>query len=278
MEYIELNIETDPELFEMLTAQLAELNFESFLDDLTSMQAYVQQEQFLELETKQLLEDYASKAALHYTLKVIPKQNWNEEWEKNFNPIVIADQIYVRADFHPATPDGQYKHQIVVTPKMSFGTGHHETTSMVMQHQLGIDHSGKTVLDIGCGTGILAILAEKLGASQIGAFDNDEWCQLNSQENVDLNGCQKIEVRLGTIETEPEQQYDILLANINRNILLAQIPVYVQFMKHNACLVVSGFFASDGPDIVQKAKESGLAEVRSLQQNNWMSIVFEKIG
>lgn len=273
MDYIELTLQIDADFVEILMAELAELGFESFVETDEGLEAYVQEEIFNDLAVKQMLENYASRTAISYQFKKIARQNWNEEWEKNFQPIQIGEQIYVRADFHEPKPDFPY--EIIITPKMSFGTGHHETTSMVMEHQLGIEHTNKKVLDVGTGTGILAVLASKLGASTISAFDIDEWSVENTIENIKLNDVANVIVRLGTIEDEPHDIYDIVLANINRNILISQIPAYVTFLKPGGELIVSGFYEKDIADIETIAESVGLKKVAQLSKNNWAAVVFK---
>lgn len=273
MDYIELTLQIDADFVEILMAELAELGFESFVETDEGLEAYVQEEIFNDLAVKQMLENYASRTAISYQFKKIARQNWNEEWEKNFQPIQIGEQIYVRADFHEPKPDFPY--EIIITPKMSFGTGHHETTSMVMEHQLGIEHTNKKVLDVGTGTGILAVLASKLGASTISAFDIDEWSVENTIENIKLNDVANVIVRLGTIEDEPHDIYDIVLANINRNILISQISAYVTFLKPGGELIVSGFYEKDIADIETIAESVGLKKVAQLSKNNWAAVVFK---
>ncbi len=274
MDYIELTLQIDADFVEILMAELGELGFESFVETDEGMEAYIQEDIFDDMAVKQMLENYAARTAISYQFKKIVRQNWNEEWEKNFQPIQIGEQIYVRADFHEPMPD--FPFEIIITPKMSFGTGHHETTSMVMEHQLTIDHANKKVLDVGTGTGILAVLASKLGASQISAFDIDEWSVENTIENVQLNNVSNVSVRQGTIEDEPKDRYDIVLANINRNILLNQIPVYVTFLKKGGDLIVSGFYEKDIADIQTVAESVGLKKIAQLSKNNWAAVVFKK--
>ena len=273
MSYIELSLQIEPDFAEIMMAELSELGFESFVETEDGLEAYIQEDLFEDLLVKNMIESYAERTAISYAFKKIAKQNWNEEWEKNFQPISIGNDIYVRADFHEAQPS--YLYEIIITPKMSFGTGHHETTSMVMEHQLTISHGGKKVLDIGTGTGILAVLASKLGAKYISAFDIDEWSVENTIENVTLNNAPNIAVRLGTIEDEPEEKYEIVLANINRNILLQQIPAYVTFMSEGASLVISGFYEADIADIQAVAESVGLKKVAQSSKNQWASVVFK---
>lgn len=273
MSYIELSLQIDLDFNEIMMAELAELGFETFVETEDGLDAYVQEELFEDLAVKNMLETYAERTPISYAFKQIAKQNWNEEWEKNFQPISIGNDIYVRADFHEPQPDFLY--EIIITPKMSFGTGHHETTSMVMEHQLRIPHQDKKVLDVGTGTGILAVLAEKLGAKYVSAFDIDEWSVENTIENIALNNTSKIAVRLGTIEDEPQAKYEIVLANINRNILLQQIPAYATFMAEGASLVISGFYETDIADIQAVAESVGLKKTAQLSKNQWASVVFK---
>lgn len=271
--YIELSLQIDLDFNEIMMAELAELGFETFVETEDGLEAYVQEELFEDLAVKNMLETYAERTPISYAFKHIAKQNWNEEWEKNFQPISIGNDIYVRADFHEPQPN--YLYEIIITPKMSFGTGHHETTSMVMEHQLTISHQDKKVLDVGTGTGILAVLAEKLGAKYVSAFDIDEWSVENTMENIALNNTSKIAVRLGTIEDEPKDKYEIVLANINRNILLQQIPAYATFMAEGASLIISGFYEADIADIQVVAESVGLKKVAQLSKNQWASVVFK---
>lgn len=274
MNYIELTVATEDDFVEILIAELAELGFDSFVETNDGVQAYIIETEFREDTVKQLLETYAGRTSVSYSLKNIVQQNWNAEWEKNFEPIAVDDKIFVRAAFH--APDPTFEHNIVITPKMSFGTGHHETTSMVMELQLGIDHNSKTVLDVGTGTGILSILAAKLGAAQINAFDIDEWSAENTEENQELNNVPNMSVRLGTIQDEPHAVYDIVLANINRNILLDEIPIYATFMKSGSYLFVSGFYELDKPDIQAVAENNGLEKIDERNKNQWAAVVFIK--
>lgn len=272
MNYIELSLEVNSTFAEILVAELAELGFDSFIDTESGFQAYIDQALFNDQSTKLLIENYSAKTPLFYTLKTIEKQNWNQQWESSFSPIIVDDSVYIRASFHEPQ---DYKYQIVITPKMSFGTGHHETTSQVMSHQLSIDHKNKTILDVGTGTGILAILAEKLGASNIHGFDIDDWSVENTLENINLNQSKKITVSKGTIFDQVKLKYDIVLANINRNILIDEIPEYRKFMKDDAYLIVSGFYTHDASDIENVAKTVNLEKIAEKNKNKWCAIVFK---
>lgn len=272
--YIETQFTLSADFSEILIAELAEIGYESFVETDDGLLAYIVEEAFATAPLDQIVKQYADLTPILYQYQTLETKNWNEEWEKNYQPIEVAGQIRVRASYH--TPDPRFEYDIVIDPKMSFGTGHHETTTLVMQQQLLIPHRQKSVLDVGSGTGILAILAEKLGATQLTAFDIEEWAYHNAVENAAMNGCQYITVFQGTIADCPPAQYDIVLANINRNILLAEIPHYVQFMKERSTLIVSGFYEKDASDIAQKAADSGLRLVEQQVLNQWTTIRFER--
>ncbi|HEX9826829.1 MAG TPA: 50S ribosomal protein L11 methyltransferase, partial [Flavobacteriaceae bacterium] len=208
---------------------------------------------------------------ISYTFEEIEQTNWNEEWEKNFNPIIVNGTCSVRAPFHEK-PSTVY--DIVIEPKMSFGTGHHETTHMMIQHILKNEFNNKSVLDMGCGTGILAILAEKKGAKSIDAIDYDNWCYLNSLENVERNGCKHITVLEGDAGLLKNRAYDIIIANINRNILLNDINVYASCLNKNGSLFLSGFYKDDIPSIEEECQKYMLNLVEIIEEHNWVAIKF----
>ncbi|WP_304235894.1 50S ribosomal protein L11 methyltransferase [Jiulongibacter sediminis] len=274
MNYFEATIEVNADFAEILIAELAEIGFDTFLENDNGLQAYITEELFDDQAFKLLMEDYSTKTSLFYSIKGIEKQNWNAEWEKSFDPIEVNDQIRVRATFHEAKEGVPY--EIIITPKMSFGTGHHETTSQVMQLQLEVDHKNKKVLDVGTGTGILAILAEKLGASLIRAFDIDEWSVENTLENIELNNCHNISVGQGTIKDETKEEYDIVIANINRNILLDELSIYSTFLKKGGILMLSGFYEKDGPDIEAECNKHSLKKVKIISKKDWAAVVYTK--
>ncbi len=272
MNYLELSVNVSPEFSEIIMAELAQIGFESFTEENDLLNAYILENELDKQDLEEIFERYSTLTELKYTLNEIEKRNWNEEWENAYQPIEVEGRCRVRASFHEADPSFEY--DIVINPKMSFGTGHHETTSMMLAYQLEIDHVQKSVLDVGSGTGILAIMAELRGATEIGAFDIEDWAAENARENTQLNDCKHITVRLGTIEDEPAIKYDIVLANINRNILLREIPIYKQFMKENGILLVSGFYESDAEDIAEKAAEVGLKQLGIKTKNNWACVLF----
>ena len=199
--------------------------------------------------------------------------NWNEEWEKNFEPIDVDRKCHVRAPFHEKT---NAEYDIVIEPKMSFGTGHHETTHMMIQHILETDFNGKKTLDMGCGTAILAILAEMKGAEPIDAIDIDNWCYLNSIENAERNNCKHISVYEGDASLLAGKNYDIIIANINRNILLNDMEHYVNCLNANGTLFLSGFYTEDIPVITESCTKNGLSYVKQFERNNWVALKFVK--
>jgi ribosomal protein L11 methyltransferase len=277
MNYIELKLNINPEFSDIFMAELGEIGYETFTEESDSLNAYITEDIFSENAVDEIMERYLGMTPISYSYKTLEKKNWNEEWEKNYEPILAANgRVRVRASFHE--PDPNVAYELLINPKMSFGTGHHETTSMVLSLQMDIDHQNKKVLDVGCGTGILAIFAAKLDASEIAGFDIEEWAAENSRENCQLNDCGEIVIRQGTIEDEPAEQYDIVLANINRNILIRDIPKYVEFMKPAPSkLVVSGFYVHDIADIEDVAKSVSLVKTKMEEKNNWAAVVFERI-
>ncbi|AXG74854.1 50S ribosomal protein L11 methyltransferase [Flavobacterium arcticum] len=256
---------------EILIAQLGETPFESFIETDAGVSAYIQKELWDEniLNDIQILESDDFK--IEYTFEEIDQVNWNEEWEKNFEPIEVDNTCYVRAPFHEKK-DVQY--DIVIEPKMSFGTGHHETTFMMIQHILETEMKGKKTLDMGCGTAILAILAEMKGASPIDAIDIDNWCYLNSIENAERNNCKEINVYEGDAALLQEKKYDIIIANINRNILLNDMQQYVDCLNPNGTLFLSGFYEEDIPFIDASCTEKGLTLTKKHQRNNWVALKY----
>lgn len=268
--YIEYSFKITPlqPASDILIAELGELGFESFQENDEGVLAYIQKNDWHEgiLETVPILKN--TQFDIHFSQKEIPQENWNSDWERNFNPIQIDHQCAVRAPFHEK-PEVEF--DIVIEPKMSFGTGHHETTRMMLQFILEEDFEGKSVLDMGSGTGVLAILAAMKGAARIDAIDIDTWCYLNAKENAERNDCGKIDVYEGDVRLLGGRKYDVILANINRNILVGDIPVYAQNLTENGTLFVSGFYEEDLPVITKKCGKHGLRFKKNIEKNRWVA-------
>lgn len=266
---------------EILIAELGYAGFESFTETETGVIAYIQKEEAfpnkttvdfkLPLENIQILR--SDEFEISYTAEEIEQVNWNEEWEKNFEPIEVDGKCAVRAPFHTKT---DVEFDIVIEPKMSFGTGHHETTHMMIKHLLKLDVTDKKTLDMGCGTGVLAILAEMRGAHPIDAIDIDNWCYLNSIENAERNYCKHIKVAEGDATLLTDKSYEVIIANINRNILLQDIPIYANALTPQGVLLLSGFYTEDIALITEKCNENGLYFVGNYERNNWVACKFEK--
>jgi len=276
MNYIEVQLELEPDFTEILMAELAEAGFESFVETDEGLQAYIPEEDFKETVLQDIIARYSEMTAIASSWKSLERKNWNEEWERSYEPIEVGNQIRIRAVFHE--PDPSFTYDLLIQPKMSFGTGHHETTWLVMNEQLNLPHAGLSIMDVGCGTGILAILASKLGAENLLGFDIDEWAVENTAENFAMNGLgEEAEVFKGTINEVPAQkQFGGILANINRNILLEEIPKYVKHLLPGGWLVTSGFYEMDQADIERCASDTGLKKLRSNTRNQWATVVFEK--
>jgi len=253
---------------EILIAELGELGFESFVENEDGITAYVPEEQFADdlLDEVQILK--SEEFSIDFKVKKIERVNWNEEWEKNFTPILVDDECSVRAPFHDK-PDTRF--DIVIEPKMSFGTGHHSTTHMMIQHILKNDWEGKSVLDMGCGTGVLAILARMKGATPVEAIDIDNWCYLNTLENIERNNCEDIKVEEGGAELLPGRKYDVILANINRNILLNDMATYVECLQKSGSIYFSGFYTEDLQAIKSACEKQGLKFIEHIERNNWVA-------
>ena len=275
MDFIELTVEAPPELAEILIAELAEVGFDTFEDQDAGFAAYCAEDAFRPDDVAEIMSRYEGIGELSYAHRVITRQNWNAEWEKNFEPLIIAGKVSVRAPFHPQPAGIAY--DIVIMPRMSFGTGHHETTALMLENQLSVDHAARRVLDMGCGTGILAIMAEKLGARQVLAVDVEPWTVENARDNAQENGCFRIECRLGGAETlADEAPFDLILANINRNVLLEDMPAYSRLLPPGAPILFSGFYEEDLAKIQAAAERQGLAYQRHLTRRSWVSALFMK--
>ena len=256
---------------EILIAELGYAGFESFVETTDGVTAYIQKTDW----NPDILNDIhvlnSNEFDITYTFEDIEQTNWNAEWEKNFNPIVVNDLCTVRAPFHDI-PNTKY--DIVIEPKMSFGTGHHETTHMMISYILDHDFKDKSVLDMGCGTGVLAILSEIKGARSVDAIDIDHWCYINSKENVERNQCTNISVYEGDAELLKGKKYDIIIANINRNILLKDMKTYVSCLNSNGLLFLSGFYNNDISMIEAECQKHMLKLVEKIEKNNWVALKF----
>ena len=271
--YIEYKFRVEPLVpaVEILIAELGYAGFESFVETQDGVSAYIQKSSWHDaiLDNIRVLKSDEFKIA--YTFEDIEQTNWNEAWEKNFHPIVVDGKCTVRAPFHNAPKSGM---DIIIEPKMSFGTGHHETTYMMIQYLLKEDLRAKSVLDMGCGTGVLAIVAEKMGASVVEAIDIDQWSYENSLENVERNLCQVISVFHGDAALLNGRNYDVIIANINRNILLQDISKYANCLNPNGMLLLSGFYKEDIPLIVRACDHLKINFEESLEKSNWVALKF----
>lgn len=256
---------------EILIAELGETPFESFIETEKGVSAYIQKDFWTEDILKDIYILKSGEFDIQYTFEEIEQVNWNEEWEKNFDPIEVDNTCRVRAPFHEKI---DVAYDIVIEPKMSFGTGHHETTFMMIQHLLETDLGNKKTLDMGCGTAILAILAEMKGANPIDAIDIDHWCYLNSIENVQRNNCSHITVYEGDAALLAGRQYDVIIANINRNILLNDMQHYTDSLNKGGILLLSGFYEEDIPAIDACCTEKGLSFIKKFSRNNWVSLKY----
>lgn len=273
--YIEYVFEVSPKepATEILIAELGEIGFESFVESEYGVTAYIQKNDWKEniLEDVFILKSEAF--SINFKYNEIAQTNWNAEWEKNFNPIQVDDLVSIRAPFHT---NPNLKYDIVIEPKMSFGTGHHETTHMMVQHLLNLDLADKKVLDMGCGTGILAIFAEMKGAQPIDAIDIDAWCYKNSIENVERNNCKNISVYEGDAALLDNKKYDVIIANINRNILLNDMKKFTKCLNEEGVLLLSGFYKEDIPVIDLEVSKYGLTLNKTIKRNNWVALQYQK--
>jgi len=275
MDYIKLTCAKPQEEFltELLMANLGSIGFESFEETEDSIFAYIPQKDY----NLSLIDDINFYSDIKPKEEFIKDQNWNAVWESNYNPVLIANRVYIKAPFHEDREDVDY--QIEINPKMAFGTAHHETTALIIEYLLEneIEIKGKSVLDMGCGTGVLAILAAMLGADDVLAVDNDKWSYESTSENILINHISRIEPLLGDASALPfEEIFDIVLANINKNILLNDMAAYNRCLKKGGFIYFSGFYESDLKDIKQKAASLGLTYINHKVKNNWTAAKFIK--
>lgn len=279
MVYFEVKFKCEPNneiTTDVLTAYLSEIGFDSFVNTDEGLDAYIQAKQFDENNIKTVLEELPIEASISYTFAQMEDKDWNEEWEKNFfQPLFIDDLCSVQSTFHKVESTCKYK--IFIDPKMAFGTGHHQTTELMIREILDSDIQGKTVLDMGCGTAILGILASMKGANSVTAIDIDEWAYDNAIENLTLNNISNIRVEIGGADLLGKESFDIILANINRNILLADIKTYVSVLKSGGSLYMSGFYTEDIPAIQAECEKYGMIFKGNKAKDNWTAVRFDKI-
>ena len=272
MKYIELSFSfsQNTDFADIVVVKLNEIEFESYVETQDGVDAYIQESLFNQEKLNEVIEDLQSLFQFEYTIKEIKQENWNQQWEENFNPVEINKDCFIRAHFHDKI---DCKYEIIITPKMSFGTGHHETTFLMMNEMFHIDFNNKKVLDMGCGTGILAILSKMLGSSITQAIDIDEWSYENSVKNATLNNTEDINFSLGDV-TAIKGAFDVVLANINRNIILEDISKYIDSLNENSDLLLSGFLSEDVIIIRDKVESLGLSFVSHKNKNKWNLLHF----
>ena len=276
MQYIEVDIKLKKIVpyNEILIALLNDIKFNSYYENDNGLKAYIEESNFdLDL-LKQKLDKIKEKENLNYKVNKLQNNNWNKNWEENFSPVIINKNCIVRAIFHEKP--NKINHDIVITPKMSFGTGHHETTSLMMQYMFSLSFNNKNILDLGSGTGILSILASKLKAKEIHAIDFDKWAFINSKENVSLNNVKNVSCILGDIDSVIFKKYDILLININRNIILSQMYKYKDLMRVNSDILLSGFISDDTNLILNQAKKLDLKLINKKNKKEWNLLHLKK--
>ncbi len=272
MNYLQVKIELEAcseAKQEMAIALLSSSRYEAFEETRRGLIAYVKEALFDEVELKELLQSEFLKGSYQY--EKMPDKDWNEEWESNYKPVFIGDEVLIKSSFHQDLPPRKY--EILIDPRMSFGTGHHETTSLMMQKILKLDVAEKNVLDMGTGTGVLGILCEMRGAKSVVGIDIDKWAYENAQENLKLNQMTKMEVFLGSVPLlKNETKYDLILANINRNVLLDGMESYAQNLRKEGILLLSGFYEKDIPILEEKATQFHLKVQEVTTENNWVCL------
>ena len=260
---------------EILMARMSEIGFEGFIENDDLIQAYIAGDSYSGELFNEMLDELSSLGMkIQYRYHVSDDQNWNEEWEKKFEPVLIKEKVLIRAPFHDAVHD--FPCTLIIEPKMSFGTGHHHTTRLMIEAMIKLDLKGRHVLDMGCGTGVLGIYAAYRGASFVLGVDNDQWAYENALENVERNGATAMEVRFGDAGSLGEMVFDVILANITRNILVRDFPEYVRHLNSGGILLVSGFLAEDVQFVLNKAYQSGVDHLETAEVSNWILLSFKK--
>jgi ribosomal protein L11 methyltransferase (prmA) len=272
--YLEFDFKINPvqPWSEILMAELIEIGFDSFTEEYDGILGYIPEELFSEDALKSIPLMNNPDVEISYSFALMPNINWNEEWEKNFTPINVENKVLIRAEFHQENPN---LHEIIIQPKMSFGTGHHPTTHLMIQQMLDMDFMDKKVLDMGCGTSVLGIFAKQKDASEVVAIDIDEWSVENSIENAERNNV-KLRISQGTADNLGGEDFDIILANINRNILISDIPTYVSVLRDKGKLLLSGLCFFDVEDILEVCDKQGLRLINKQQREEWCSLLLEK--
>lgn len=275
MYYSRLKVICDPDHSELIMAEIGDAGFDSFLETENGFEAYVEMEKYDKQRLQEIKNKYAELTKVIFYQDRIQKQNWNEEWEKSYQPIIVDDRCLIRADFHKI--EKKYPYELIITPKMSFGTGHHQTTYLMIKNQMDLDHQNMRVMDAGCGTAILSVMASKLGAKEVEAFDIDEWSISNGKENIEVNHCLNIRHQQGKLEDLPfEGKFDIILANINKNVLLDEMKLYSAYLNKKGRLLLSGFYDTDIKDLLSEANQYALKEIRRDERENWAALLLEK--
>jgi ribosomal protein L11 methyltransferase len=275
MFYTRLTVSCNEDYRDILTAELADIGFDTFMETDAGLEAFVENENFDASRLEEIRKKYSTQTTLQFSTDRVEKENWNEQWEKSYEPIDVEGKCLIRAEFH--APDKKFPYEIVITPKMSFGTGHHQTTYLMVKNQMTIDHRNKRVMDAGCGTAILSIMACKLGANKVEAFDIDEWSVINGEENISINACTNIHLQQGKIsEVKLAGLFDIILANINKNVLLSEMEIYSTFLNDGGLLLLSGFYTSDISDLKECAEQFKLREVQRDNRESWACLLLKK--
>ena len=257
---------------ELLSALLPAFGFEGIEETETALKAYIPGKQWDAAALKEFLEQY--NLHLPFSTQTLPDKNWNEAWEKSYEPVVVAEQVLIKTSFHPAQKN--YPFEILIDPQMSFGTGHHETTQLMLEMMLAEDFENKSVLDFGSGTGVLSILAHKMNAKSIVAIDMDEWAYRNIMENLEKNHAQNIQPLLGGAEALPAAQFQIILANVNKNILLGNMKILASRLINHGTILFSGLLLHDETDMAQSAGKNGLILLDKKTKNEWLCLKFSK--
>jgi ribosomal protein L11 methyltransferase len=278
MDYIKVTIKITPFqewLGDVLNSQLADVGFDSFVEIENGFEAYIPANLFEEEKVNEILSKFGNDFLFETESEFIKDQNWNTEWEKHyFKPLIIGNELLIRAPFHTEYPNAKY--EIIIEPNMAFGTGNHETTATIIESILKNNLTGKTILDMGCGTGILSILASMKGAEQITAIDIDKWSYEGTLENAQLNNIKNIDIYLGDAGLLGEKSFDLIFANIHKNVLLNDMQAYFNVLNAGGTLIMSGFYTEDIPDIKAKAESLGMKDAGFVEKNNWVAHSFLK--